>query len=138
MKDKRQTMRRNWIITVLWVAGLLAAAMPLAAQDDEMRLPGAGAALPTRPAVVFPHSRHADRLDCTRCHHDYDANGNNVGGDGQPCAACHSPAAETNPVPLMRAYHLQCRGCHREALADGQGSPPVMCGQCHRRTIATR
>jgi len=135
--DRWKTMRRYWIMMLIGVFGLLTAAMPLAAQEDEMVLAGLDATWQTRPPVVFPHARHTERLDCTRCHHDYDAYGNNAGGEGQACADCHTAAAVASPVPLMRAYHLQCRGCHRKALMADQGTPPVMCGQCHRRGDTT-
>jgi len=125
-------------LALIGFALVLTAAMPLAAQEDEMLLAPSDAATQTRPPVVFPHAQHTERLECTRCHHDYDANGNNIGGDGQACTDCHTPTARTNPVPLMRAFHVQCRGCHQAALNTDQGTPPVMCGQCHRRTETMR
>jgi ribosomal protein S27E len=42
-----------------------------------------------------------------------------------------------NPVPLTRAFHLQCKGCHRTQTAAGRGPLPVMCGQCHRPASAS-
>lgn len=118
----------------LAVAGALGLALnlPVRAQDDVMRLAGSGPAKLRRPAVVFAHARHAEAIDCLRCHHDIDDYGVNRGSDGQPCGDCHTPEAGDNPVPLTRAFHLQCKGCHQDQTAAGRGQLPLMCGQCHR------
>ena len=64
---------------------------------------------------------------------DYDELGNNLGSDGQACADCHTATGGDNPVPLTRAFHIQCKGCHQALNAAGDKTPPVMCGQCHVR-----
>lgn len=84
-----------------------------------------------RPLVQFHHGKHAAILECVRCHHEYDEYGNNTGGEGQLCSECHTPKAGENPVPLVRAFHLQCKGCHENLLTKGRKTGPAMCGQCH-------
>lgn len=88
-----------------------------------------------RPPVKFNHDKHFETIDCDRCHHVYDEKGNNIGGDeGQACSECHSlSSTEENAVPLVRAFHIQCKTCHEDLLAGGEKSGPVMCGQCHVR-----
>ncbi len=133
VKSKAKIIRG--MVLFLATVSLVAASLPLAAQEDEMMLPARDPAGLQRPAVAFSHSDHADQLNCNRCHHDFDALGNNtVEEDGQACADCHEATPGANPIPLTRAYHLQCKGCHQALIAAGQGAaPPVMCGQCHVR-----
>jgi hypothetical protein len=83
-----------------------------------------------RPLVRFIHEGHAAVLDCSRCHHVYDQYGVNVGGEEQACSECHG-ANKSNPIPLVRAFHIQCKKCHSALLAKGKESGPLMCGQCH-------
>ncbi len=132
-KSKLKILRG--MVLFLATAGLLAVSLPLAAQEDEMMLPARDPGELQRPAVAFSHARHADQLNCNRCHHDFDALGNNtVEEDGQACSDCHEATPGANPIPLTRAYHLQCKGCHQALIASGQSDAlPVMCGQCHVR-----
>lgn len=84
-----------------------------------------------RPLVHFNHEEHEGIIECARCHHDYDEYGANQGGeDGQDCSECHG-RIPLNPVPLVRALHIQCKNCHSELIAKDQKSGPIMCGQCH-------
>ncbi len=135
MTGKFKTKIIRGTMALLLTVSLVAASLPLAAQEDEMMLPARDPAGLERPAVAFSHARHAEQLDCRRCHHDFDALGNNtVEEDGQACADCHSRSPGPNPVSLTRAYHLQCKGCHQALNATGQATAlPVMCGQCHVR-----
>ncbi len=82
-----------------------------------------------RPPVKFDHERHAGKLDCTRCHHDYDEYGNNHGGEdrAQSCTNCHVGSVKEGVLPLMEAFHAQCKQCHEKTRG------PVMCGECHDR-----
>ena len=84
-----------------------------------------------RPLVQFAHGEHGGIIECARCHHDYGEYGVNFGGDdGQACSECHGMNL-ANPVPLVRALHLQCKNCHKELIAKGEKSGPIMCGNCH-------
>ena len=87
-----------------------------------------------RPIVRFAHEKHAEQIGCNACHHDYDEYGVNTNEDeGQRCAECHSLTAGTNPIPLKRAYHLQCKGCHQKQVKNNESTGPMMCGQCHTK-----
>ena len=90
----------------------------------------------TRPAVPFPHNRHAEvGLSCKDCHHLY-KDGKNVleegaleeGKEGIRCSACHRPNSRFN---LEQAFHDQCIGCHRKALKENKKTGPRFCGGCH-------
>jgi hypothetical protein len=81
-----------------------------------------------RPPVEFNHKLHAEKFDCARCHHDFDAYMNNRGGEGQPCDSCHKRRADDGLISLKDAFHTQCKTCH-ESMKDG----PTTCGECHVR-----
>ena len=133
MVARKNTIVRFWVIVLIVMVSMAAAALPLGAQEDIIVLPDREPGTLQRPTVTFSHVRHADTLECLRCHHDYDELGNNTGGDGQACADCHTSTAGDNPVPLTLAYHTQCKGCHQTLNATGRLALPVMCGQCHIR-----
>ena len=89
-----------------------------------------------RPKVLFKHDAHAKeyKIDCINCHHDYDANGNNKGGEGEACSACHSPSGKGKAaLPLTEAFHRQCKSCHEDTRMKDRPKGPVMCGECHVR-----
>lgn len=87
----------------------------------------------TRPVVRFDHDVHNEQNgledDCSVCHHLWE-NGTLVEGESsedQYCSDCHSiRKTADNKMPLMKAFHLQCKECH-EAKRQG----PVLCGECH-------
>jgi hypothetical protein len=90
----------------------------------------------TRPAVSFPHNRHAEAgLSCKDCHHLY-KDGKNVLDEGEleegkesiRCSACHRPNSRIN---LEQAFHDQCIGCHRKAPKENKKTGPRYCGGCH-------
>jgi hypothetical protein len=83
-----------------------------------------------RPAVAFNHDEHNEKAaidDCMECHHDYDENGEKMdySTEDWECSECHMDEGKTR-MDLMRAYHLNCKGCHEDEKAG-----PVMCGECH-------
>ncbi len=102
-------------------------------QEDVIVFKGDGKGKRERPAVSFPHERHAQLVECTLCHHDYDVYGVNKGSEGQKCADCHGQSSGRNPIPLQRAFHEQCLSCHERLQAREGRNLPVMCGQCHVR-----
>jgi len=87
---------------------------------------------PRRPPAVFRHDEHNERAEieeCNLCHHVYDENNRLVedeSSEDQRCADCHGLADSGKQPGLMKAFHSNCKGCHR-AKKDG----PLMCGQCH-------
>jgi predicted CXXCH cytochrome family protein len=97
-------------------------------QSDKFPLDHKGLGKHERPLVEFNHKLHSSKLDCTRCHHDFDKLKNNRGGEGQPCDSCHKAQGSPGVPSLQDAFHQQCIGCHK-TMKTG----PVMCGQCHVR-----
>ena len=89
---------------------------------------------PRRPPAVFRHDAHnelAEIEECNVCHHVYDENGRLVedeSSEDQRCSDCHEKKASGRQPALMKAFHANCKGCHK-----AQKSGPTMCGQCHVR-----
>ena len=87
---------------------------------------------PRRPPAVFQHDEHNEMAgieECYVCHHVYDENGKLVedeSSEDQPCSDCHELVRSGNKPALMKAFHANCKGCHKE---NKKG--PLMCGQCH-------
>lgn len=103
--------------------------------------------------VDFNHQMHAENYECSRCHHDSDAD-NQIGtcntchsgrplGKQKTCSACHSTDIYEPPessavhrkqqyhidtLALKGAWHQLCRNCH---LEDGG---PTECQDCHAFT----
>jgi len=93
---------------------------------------------PQRPPAIFRHDEHnetAEIEECNECHHVYDDNGNlldDESSEDQRCADCHNLETSGRKPALMKAFHKNCKGCHKEKK---QG--PIMCGQCHVRRLAS-
>jgi len=105
---------------------------PIFSQDEFLEINSDEFNVHTRSLVVFPHMVHEESMDCMVCHHDYDEDGENIGGDGGYCSDCHTENAEENPIPLMEAFHIQCKQCHAEEIKENKNKNiPQMCGQCH-------
>jgi predicted CXXCH cytochrome family protein len=91
---------------------------------------------PQRPPSVFRHDEHNERAEieaCNECHHLYDENGKRLedeSSEDQRCSECHEPEASGRKPALMKAFHTNCKGCHKEKKKG-----PVMCGQCHVRGL---
>jgi hypothetical protein len=86
-----------------------------------------------RPSSVFVHDAHNENAgleECSECHHLY-ADGELQEGESsedQSCGDCHNLEAEENQPGLMKAFHLNCKGCHQK-----ENVGPVMCGECHKK-----
>jgi len=105
---------------------------PVFSQDEFIEIDSDEFKEHTRSLVVFPHMVHEDCVECWDCHHDYDESGENIGTDGGYCSDCHTKKAGENPVPLMEAFHIQCKQCHaKETSKNENKNIPQMCGQCH-------
>jgi cytochrome c553 len=103
--------------------------------QEDMRFVNADAfENPQRPPAVFNHDEHnelAQIEECSECHHVYDEEGNRLedeSSEDQSCAECHELEASGRKPALMKAFHTNCKGCHKEKKKG-----PVMCGQCHVR-----
>jgi len=85
---------------------------------------------PQRPPVIFHHEEHNENAgldECNQCHHLYE-DGKYIEDEDssdQSCSDCHE-LFDTESPSLMKAFHLNCKGCHQE-----QKQGPVACGECH-------
>ena len=120
------------VITVsFWVLGFVLSAH---AQEDMERVDNSVFDNPRRPPAVFPHDEHnelAQIEECSVCHHVYDKNDRLVedeSSEDQSCADCHSENGSDDRPRLIKAFHLNCKGCHQSAKKG-----PIMCGECHVR-----
>lgn len=81
-------------------------------------------------AVLFEHTRHADRADaCVVCHHD-------LAGEVCSCLDCHedpdyTPDSEDHE-DLVEYHERACDSCHEIAGAD----EAVSCRECHDDDLA--
>lgn len=113
---------------------LLVLAVSASSQEDMVVVDNGAFEMPRRSAAVFVHDEHNETAgieECGECHHVYDDEGNRVedeSSEDQMCADCHGSEDEGRKPALMKAYHLNCKGCHAT-----QGAGPVMCGECHRK-----
>lgn len=88
---------------------------------------------PSRVSTVFNHEAHNEAAgldDCAECHHIYE-NGQKLEdetSEDQACSECHDTKGSAGNLPLTKAYHTNCKGCHMNEKAG-----PVMCGECHQK-----
>ena len=129
-------MKKNNTALFILIAGLAFLFIPFLfvfgtayAQDDINLLEHDAFIERERPGAVFPHTLHADDagIDCLECHHIYE-NGDNVWDDSSEseCAECHKLEADGKTLPLMKAFHENCKGCHEK-----ENKGPLTCGECH-------
>ena len=88
--------------------------------------------------VEFTHKKHAldYKISCWDCHHDY-KDGQNIWapwGVTRKCSYCHDPAKkEVTNTKLQKAFHYNCKKCHRILAEKGQESGPYRhCNDCHK------
>jgi hypothetical protein len=124
-------MRKSaWLISIL-AAGILFSFFFAHAQEDMTHIDNSVFKKPSRPPAAFAHDAHNEAAgieECGRCHHVYQdgVQALDESSEDQRCAECHDLKPSGNAPALRKAYHLNCRGCHRE-MKKG----PTMCGECH-------
>jgi len=102
-------------------------------QEDITKVRDSAFGIRMRGDVPFNHEEHNEKAgidDCTECHHVWDENGAKLEGESsedRECSECHLAEGKSR-MDLMRAYHLNCKGCH-----EAQNAGPVMCGECHQK-----
>jgi len=113
--------------------------VPTYSQEDMATLEDSGFKDRQRPAAVFSHDEHSEKAaidECNVCHHVY-KEGKKIADDsseGQECSECHRlKEYKENTIPLMKAYHAMCKGCHQGKKAEGKKRGPLTCGECHPR-----
>ena len=119
------------VTVILGIALVIATAY---SQEDMQFVDNSEFDNPQRPPAVFDHDTHNENAgidDCSQCHHLFDENGQKLEGESsedQMCSDCHGPTDEGRKPRLMKAYHLNCKGCHQK---NQKG--PILCAQCHVR-----
>jgi hypothetical protein len=137
-------MRKGiWGLGIAVIAGcvLLAGASFTAADSppDEIMIDNEGYTADKKGPAPFSHKKHAEdyQAACTDCHHDYQ-DGKNVWTQNDPvkkCVECHNPVKEeAEGLDLKKAFHDNCKDCHKQAVADGKtNAPDKKCTGCHAK-----
>lgn len=101
------------------------------------------AAKTKKSPVVFPHSKHQEKIACAECHHSKDDAGKQVayveGQKNKKCASCHNSDVLAGRTlgklkldTLKGAGHGKCLACHKEkAKADKSLKKLKKCSTCH-------
>ena len=102
-------------------------------QDDMMFVDNSVFSKPERTAAVFEHDAHNEMAAievCDECHHIYEEGIRieDESSEDQMCSECHDIEATGRVPGLMKAFHLNCKGCHLDRKKG-----PIMCGECHLR-----
>jgi len=127
-------MRKKFLFVLTLSLFSLVMIIPAHSQEDMAFVDNDMFENPRRPSAVFRHDEHnefAEIEECHVCHHVYDENRRMLedeSSEDQRCSDCHELEASDGQPALMKAFHTNCKGCHK-AQKDG----PTMCGQCHVR-----
>lgn len=117
-------------VLVFALAATFAMATPHHGPDDTT----IDAAEDKRPAVPFPHGKHATELveSCDTCHHTNPDATIEADEDVQACSACHLEPEEADTPDMAQMslkknpFHMVCIDCHKE-----QDAGPTSCNDCH-------
>jgi len=82
---------------------------------------------PSYGKVTFTHKKHAEKIDCMKCHHTWKKGETS----GKLCKDCHKAKAEGKTLSVKDAYHKDCKGCHDDAKKASKPTGPTVCTQCH-------
>ena len=125
-------MKKSVIYALIFVIISVFILVSANSQEDIERVSNSYFETPERVSALFRHDEHNDRAaieDCDECHHLYE-NGKkieNESSEDQYCSDCHGLKASGRTPALMKAFHMNCKGCH---LDRKQG--PITCGECHK------
>ena len=124
-------MKRYSLWVGLVVVAILAVIVNAHSQEDMVVVDNKVFDKPQRPPAVFVHEEHNENAqieECGLCHHVYEEGTlvEDESSEDQRCSDCHGLEPEGDQPGLMKAFHLNCKGCHLE-----KKSGPVMCGECH-------
>jgi hypothetical protein len=119
------------LINLCLLIGIVALLSPAWSQEDMTVVDNSAFDNPQRPPSVFVHDEHNEDAgieDCNDCHHVYEDGQllEDESSEDQSCSECHSQKGGDGQPSLIKAFHLNCKGCH-QAQAKG----PIMCGECH-------
>lgn len=128
-------MRRSSLFILAVLTSFLSILVTAHSQEDMVNIENEVFGSPKRPSAIFRHDEHnelAQIEECNECHHIYE-NGKRLedeSSEDQRCADCHDLKDNGNIPGLMKAFHTNCKSCHREKKKG-----PIMCGQCHVRSL---
>ena len=111
---------------------ICSATIGIYAQEDMVFVDNSMFKNPQRMPSNFRHDIHNEKagiVDCNVCHHVY-KDGKFIedeSSEDKRCIDCHQLKNMGKKPSLMRAYHMNCKGCHAKKKAG-----PVMCGECHK------
>ena len=122
---------------VLFAGASFTAADPSGETPEEATIENEGYAADRKGPVALSHKKHVEeyQVKCDACHHEY-SDGENVWKLGDPvkkCIDCHNPVKEeAEGLDLRKAYHDNCKKCHKEAEKNGNmNAPSIKCTACH-------
>lgn len=127
-------MNRGLVVVLALVVTSVLALVAAHSQEDMTVVSSEDFYDPQRPAAVFRHDEHNQKAqidECNQCHHVYEDGKlmEDESSEGESCADCHGLEDAGRQPGLMKAFHLNCKGCHNEKKKG-----PVMCGECHVRS----
>ena len=126
-------MKKHLLLVLISVTVLVIFALPTFSQEDMEVIENDGFTKRQRPPAVFKHDEHnenAEIEECNECHHVYEGGKRleDESSEDQSCSDCHSENGSDDAPRLIKAFHLNCKGCHQTAKKG-----PIMCGECHVR-----
>ena len=119
---------KKWLYLIVAVAFVAGGIISIAlAQSDNVTIDNQYPKKLKKP-VTLSHKAHADRIACTECHHTWKKEECDT---PQKCAECHK-AEDKGEQGLKRAYHQQCKDCHKDLERQGKKTGPTKkCSGCH-------
>ena len=126
-------MKKHLLLVLISTMVSVIFALPAFSQEDMEVIKNDGFSKRQRPPAVFKHDEHnenAEIEECNECHHIYEGGERleDESSEDQSCADCHSENGSDDAPRLIKAFHLNCKGCHQTAKKG-----PIMCGECHVR-----
>jgi len=127
-------MKKNAVFLFVLVVSSFITLVSAFSQEDMVAIDESVFENPQRPPAVFKHDEHNEMAGieaCSECHHVFDDDGKLVedeSSEDQSCSECHDLQDSDGKPALMKAFHVNCKGCHLEKKKG-----PIMCGQCHVR-----
>ena len=113
-------MSRKLAVICIAVAVAMAFAFTMAIADGHMpKEMTIDKGAKKKSGVAFGHDKHAESIDCFKCHH-----ASKTKEEIKSCFECHG-ADDTAPG-VKDAFHKSCNACHK---AEAKG--PTKCKECH-------
>ena len=112
-------MSRKVAVIMISIAVAMAFAASMAVAGDPPAKMTIDKGAEKKSGVAFDHAKHADSIDCMKCHH-----ASKTKEEIKSCFECHGPDAS---APSGKdAFHKSCTACHK---SEGKG--PTKCKECH-------